>query len=245
MTAAPEVVATANGEMPVLRFSAGESAPSVLLATDVHGVNDFYRYLGSRLAESGFTTYVPDLFFRLGAAEDSSREAALRRRARLDDRQALADLTVVRQAFVAEGQRFGLLGFCLGGSLVLLAAADAPEAVTASYYGFPRGAPGALVAAEEPISAATRTRGPVLGIWGDQDYIDRDDIEELRSALDGSAADYDHRVYPGVGHAFLGGLTEPGPSSAAAHASWQVTTSFLGRHLLGDRARLGSSRSGA
>jgi carboxymethylenebutenolidase len=230
--AVTEVVATSDGEMPVLRYSAtDEGAPRVLLVTDIYGINDFYRYLGSELAGLGLTTYVPDLFFRLGPTEAGNREAALERRGRLDDQLALADLVGTQEKFVADGDSFGLLGFCLGGSLAMLAAADAPGAVTVSYYGFPRGAPGAKVAAEEPIAAAARTTGPVLGIWGEEDYIDKGDIETLRSAFEQSPAQYEHAIYPGVGHAFLGGLTEEGPSSEASHDSWRRATSFLSQHL--------------
>lgn len=230
--ATTESVPTSDGDMPVLRFAAAdESAPTVLLATDIYGTNDFYRFLGSRLAHSGLTTLIPDLFFRLGPAKDDSRDAALQRRAQLDDRLALADLTAARAALVPSGQSYGLLGFCLGGSLALLAAADDPAAVTVSYYGFPRGAPGARVAAEEPISAASRITGAVLGIWGAEDYIDKDDIETLRAVLDAGPADYEHVIYDGVGHAFLGGLTESGRSSVAAQDAWRKTTEFFGLRL--------------
>jgi carboxymethylenebutenolidase len=230
--ATTETVPTSDGDLPVLRFAAAdESAPTVLLATDIYGTNDFYRFLGSRLANAGLTTLIPDLFFRVGPAEDDGRDAALERRARLDDPLALADLTATRTALVPAGRSYGLLGFCLGGSLALLAAADDPNAVTVSYYGFPRGAPGARVAAEEPIGAASRITGAVLGIWGAEDYIDKDDIETLRAALDAGPADYQHVIYDGVGHAFLGGLTEGGPSSVAAQDAWRRTTEFFGLRL--------------
>jgi carboxymethylenebutenolidase len=217
-----------------------------VIATDIYGVTPFYEHLGALLAGGGYRVAIPDLFHRLGPASDSSRDAALARRAKLDDQRALADLEQVIGALATRGQggtpepfgtagpggsRYAMVGFCLGGSLALLTAAAHPEQATVTYYAFPRGAPNPLVAAPDPIDVAASIQGPVLGFWGRDDYIDAAEVDLLTRELARSGRPQRTVWYDGAGHSFLSGLTEPGPSSAAAADSWQSTMTFLAEHV--------------
>jgi carboxymethylenebutenolidase len=208
----------------------GGTGPWVIVATDIFGVTPFYEYIGSLLAEAGYRVAIPDLFHRVGSARDGSREAALERRALLDDLRALADLEAVLEAVAVSGplgHRYAMMGFCLGGSLALLTAAAHPEQATVTYYAFPRGAPNARVPAPAPIDVAASIQGPVLAHWGREDYIDADEVELLARALSQGTAPNRIVWYEGAGHSFLSGLTEPGRNSAAATDSWRSTIAFL------------------
>jgi dienelactone hydrolase len=211
-----------------------EDRPWTVLATDIYGITPFYRHLAGLLATGGYRVAVPDLFHRIGPARDAGRAAALERRRRLDDRLALLDLGAVVDAVRETGARtgrFGMLGFCLGGTLALLSAARRPEQVTVTYYAFPRAAAGAAVAAEWPVNVAADIEGPVLGFWGREDYIDPNEVDDLRRALERGAAEHDIVWYDRAGHGFLAGLTETRTDSPAAQESWQHTRDFLGRQL--------------
>ena len=208
----------------------GGAGPWAIVATDIFGVTPFYEHIGSLIAEAGYRVAIPDLFHRVGPARDGSREAALERRAQLDDRQALTDLEAVLEAVAVPGPhggRYAMVGFCLGGTLALLTAAAHPEQATVTYYAFPRGAPNPRVRAPAPIDVAASIQGPVLAYWGREDYIDAGEVELLARALSQGTAP--HRIvwYDGAGHSFLSGLTEPGPNSAAASDSWHSTIAFL------------------
>jgi dienelactone hydrolase len=215
------------------------SHPAVVIATDIFGVTPFYQHLGGRLAEAGYRVAVPDLFHRIGPARDGSRDAALDRRRLLDDVQATADLDAAIEAVVADVAGSGeplrppyaVIGFCLGGSLALLSAAKRPEQATITYYAFPRGAPGARVPAPEPIEVAHSIQGPVLAFWGDQDYIDAAEIDQLAAALDCSPSKHEIVRYEGVGHSFLSGLTAAQEDSGVATASWSRSLAFLDTQL--------------
>jgi carboxymethylenebutenolidase len=208
--------------------------PWIVIATDIFGVTPFYRHLAALLAGAGYRVAVPDLFHRVGPARDAGREAALERRRLLDDRQALRDLDGVVAAVHGSGgpgPGFGVLGFCLGGTLALLSAARHPGQATVTYYAFPHAAPGAAVEAEWPVNVAAGIQGPVLGFWGRRDYISPDEVAELGAALERGAAEHEIVWYDGAGHSFMAGLTRDGTDSPAAHRSWQRTQEFFARHL--------------
>jgi carboxymethylenebutenolidase len=205
-----------------------------VIATDIYGVTPFYEHIGALLASGGYRVAIPDLFHRLGPASDSSRDAALTRRTKLDDQQALADLEHVITALGTPGpgeRSYAMVGFCLGGSLALLTAAAHPEQATVTYYAFPRGAPNPRVAAPAPIDVAASIQGPVLGFWGRDDYIDAGEVDLLSRELARSGRPHRTVWYDGAGHSFLAGLTEPGPNSAAAADSWHSTMTFLAEHV--------------
>ncbi|ANS32244.1 Carboxymethylenebutenolidase (plasmid) [Rhodococcus opacus] len=208
------------------------SGDTIVLLTDIFGVTPFYRHLAAMLAEKGHDVVIPDVFHRVGHATDPGRDAALARRRQLDDRLAIEDIERTVAHTVDDQQTFGVLGFCLGGSFALLTAAAHPNQVTATYYAFPKGAPGAKVPVKPPLEAADAIDGPVLCHWGRDDYIDHEEIDQLEQILASAPGPSEIRWYDNAGHSFLAGLTEPNhPSTAAAHDSWQRTVEFFERYL--------------
>lgn len=211
-----------------------DDRPWIVIATDIFGITPFYQHLAGLLAGAGYQVAIPDLFHRVGSARDASRDAALERRRRLDDQQVLDDLCAVVEAVGRSGPgtaRFGVLGFCLGGTLALLSAARYPDQVTVTYYAFPHAAPGAAVDAEWPANVASDIEGPVLGFWGREDYISPDEVSELAGALERGAVEHDIVWYDHAGHGFLAGLTESRSDSTAAQDSWKRTEEFFARRL--------------
>jgi carboxymethylenebutenolidase len=220
----------------VVEPAAASDGPWIVLVTDIYGVNVFYRHLAERLAAAGYRVATPDLFHRVGPARDDTREAAIERRGRLDDQQAFDDLEQVIDEAIVPGDdvvrpTFGAVGFCLGGTLALLSAADQPAQATVTYYAFPRAAAGAAVPAAHPVDVVGRVAGPVLAFWGREDYIDPAEVDELQSALDGAPGDAEIEWFEGAGHAFLGGLTEERADSEAARKSWARTLEFFSKQL--------------
>jgi dienelactone hydrolase len=76
--------------------------------------------------------------------------------------------------------------------------------------------------------------GPILGFWGDQDAgVGMDNVAELERRLDAAGVDFDHRIYPGLGHGFMAasGL-EPGAAGYdAACESWTLALEHWRRHV--------------
>ncbi|MEU8949376.1 dienelactone hydrolase family protein [Streptomyces sp. NPDC048489] len=210
----------------------GAEPPRIVIASDIFGVNPFYRYLAGLLAEQGYRVIVPDLFHRVGEARDAGRDAAFERRALLDDVRAVGDLGRVIDEIGGASGRFGMLGFCLGGTFALLTAAGRPNQATVTYYAFPKGVAGARIPTDEPIEVAARTAGPVLAFWGRQDYIDPGEVDLLDAALERAPGEHEVVWYERAGHSFLAGLSHQEHDSADAAAdSWQRTLGFFGKHL--------------
>jgi carboxymethylenebutenolidase len=209
-----------------------DASATIMLVTDIFGINPFYRHLAALLAKLGFQVVIPDVFHRVGPPTDASRDAALARRRLLDDRLAVDDVERVLDHTTSARSPFGTLGFCLGGSYALLTAATHPSQATVTYYAFPKGAPGAKVPVTEPLQVASAIAGPVLAHWGRGDYIDAGDVDQLTKALAEAPGESEVRWYERAGHSFLAGLTDPGHDAAAAATdSWERTVRFFHQHL--------------
>lgn len=211
----------------------GGQGPGVVILVDIYGCTPFYRQLNQRLASAGYVSLLPDVFFREGELAEVTREAAFARKAQLDDARALDDLLAATGWLAGRdevgGARLGLVGFCMGGTFALDIAAQRDDVATVGYYAFPAGMPGSNAPA--PLDVVDQLQGPMLCFWGDQDYIDMDEVARLGEQATAHGKDYDAIIYPGVGHGFLRGLVEDGADSEAAHDSWQRALAFLSAHL--------------
>jgi dienelactone hydrolase len=224
-------------KMPALlcRPQTGAGA-GVLVVADVFGRTPFYEDLAGRLALAGFTAMLPDFFFRQGQLAESTREAAMARRDLLDMNQSLVDLSQALdwlhlQPFAAG--RLGTIGFCMGGTFVLDLAAERDDLATVCFYGFPAGhtTPSSPPA---PLTLADQMNGPILGFWGDQDAgVGMDNVEKLAAALQARGVDFEHNVYPGLGHGFMAASRRDPEHEAydVACKSWTRTIEFYRTHI--------------
>lgn len=213
-----------------------QPAPAVLLIHDINGPNAFYQDLARRLAGLGYFTALPDFFHRQGPLRDDTREA---KRARMDEMtqfDTLADIQFVlhwlRDHDVSTGV-IGTIGFCMGGTLVMLAAArqPAPEA-TVAFYGFPRRerTPLAPILPSDKDEVATLS-SPMLAFWGDGDAgVGMDNVRAYDTLLDRYDKPHEFHVYPGIGHGFL--TFDPATDAfAASEDAWNRTLRFLAETL--------------
>lgn len=206
-------------------------APAVLVIHDIWGANDFYHDLARRLAGEGFAALLPDLFAREGPLPESTREAARARRARLDPARTQADV-VAALGWLRDrpdtGATVGAVGFCMGGTLAMLAAARAPvpDAVVA-FYGFPDADP------TPPLAEVDRLRAPLLAFWGDQDHgVGMDTVAAYQSALAAANSRHEIVIYPDYPHGFLS-FDPASPHAAGSADAWARTLAFLRAELGG------------
>jgi carboxymethylenebutenolidase len=90
-------------------------------------------------------------------------------------------------------------------------------------------------------------KGPILGLWGDQDAgVGMDNVTQLDTALTEAGVDHEFHVYPGLGHGFLkSSLEDEGtPGYKQACDSWTRTIAFYDalRRPEGAKGRPGASR---
>jgi len=212
-------------------------APAVLILHDINGPNAFYQDLARRLADAGFVAALPDLFFRLDPPADDSREAIRERSAQLSQAQTLGDIQAalfwLRDHNEHTTGGVGTIGFCMGGSLVMLAASREPvPSASVAYYGFPvrqrtPNNPALAIDEDEVANIAS----PLLGFWGDQDRpVGMDNVAAYDDKLKTYHKPHEFHVYPGLGHGFL--TFDPAATAfEASQRSWERTLAFLDEHL--------------
>lgn len=203
-------------------------APAVVLFQEVFGVNDNMRELALRLADNGFHTVVPDMFWRLqpGFERDESGLAeGMELASRLDFDLAVVDMTATLAHVRATPEcssRVGAVGFCLGGTLAYLFATSArvdgagPDAAV-SYYGS---------GVHDRLELAGDIACPMLFHYGDDDpYISRAQIAAVEAAVANRPDIAVHRY--AAGHAFSNFDAPSFYDADAADLAWGRTLAFL------------------
>ncbi len=206
----------------------GGSGPGVVLLQEIFGINDNMRGVADRLAGEGYVVLVPDMFWRLERRFERKDEAgfgdALAMVQRFDLETGASDLAAtvdhVRGMPGCTGT-VGAAGFCLGGTLALLAATRAGVDAAVSYYGSGN---------NDLLGEVRATTCPLLFHYGDQDpFIPEEKVAEVEGAVAGRPDTAVHRY--AAGHAFSNWDAPSMFDEAAAEAAWDRTLEFLARHL--------------
>jgi carboxymethylenebutenolidase len=220
--------------MPVFRAEPSiASRGNVIIIHDVYGAGQFYQDLARRLASEGYTAWLPNLFFRQGELAERTREAAFARRERWSTAQAVDDLAQTVDFVGQQGTgRIGTVGFCLGGTLVMLTSArDSRIDAGVIYYGFPANVVDDRGERFAPLEEVERVRSPLLGFWGDQDHgVGMENVERYRAALQAAGKRFDFTIYPGLPHGFLT-FHDASPNFDGSHDSWRQVMTYFGDYL--------------
>ena len=184
-------------------------ATAVVVIHEIFGVSDFIRQTTEQLAKDGFVAIAHDLLSRTGGTPAAGDSARVLIRA-LPRAQVMADLdgarAYLRGVRAARADAVGVIGFCWGGGQSFQYATHAPELKAfVVCYG---------PSAEAADMPKIRARG--LGVYAENDARINAGLPDVLAALRAAGKEYQHAVYPGVGHGFL--RTREGGAEAAAHA---------------------------
>jgi carboxymethylenebutenolidase len=213
---------TASG---YLATPASGSGQGVLVIQEWWGVDSGIKEMAGRLAAAGFVALVPDLYHGELAAHDEMDKAAHLMNSLPADRAArdmsgAIDYLAGHKAVTSQG--IGVVGFCMGGMLSFLIAANRPDKVTAvvPFYGFPQGA-------SEPDWSKLAAK--VNGHMAEKDsFFPPDAARALEAKLRGMGKDVTLKVHPGTGHAFMGPHNALGTLDLKLAAQiWPEVVSFL------------------
>jgi carboxymethylenebutenolidase len=238
----PGELGAAHGEQLVLtsadgtRFHASLAVPddagrfrdvSVLIYPDIRGLHAFYSQLALAFARLGFPTLAIDYFGRTAGLTD--RNDAFEHQPHVQQ-LSYPSLVADTEAGIAELQRRSpgsavvTVGFCLGGTLSLMAGAH-PQLELAGVVGFYAGmkrdfGDGTALDQAEAISV------PVLGLFGGADMgIPVEQVEELDRRLDPSGVEHEIVIYPGAPHSFFDRRSVEHADATAD--SWRRILAFL------------------
>jgi carboxymethylenebutenolidase len=238
-------IETTDGTCPAaLSIPEGEGPwPAVIMFPDAGGMRDTMRQMGERLSGLGYVVLVPDFYYRNGPYETVDMRTAFQNKETAERiigmMQGYTADMVVRdaKAFVdylgtlpekATGG-VGTTGYCMGGRLSLITAANLGEAIAAaaSFHG------GNIAKEEDPDSphhkaAAMKASIYVAGAIEDQSFPDEQKVA-LEKALTGAGVAHTIETYS-AHH----GFAVPDNASydeAAAERHWQAMENLFGSVL--------------
>jgi len=113
----------------------GDATAVVLLIQEWWGINDHIRDIAGRYANEGYICVAPDLF-RGKLAKDSTEAAQLMQGLAIEDGLGIIQAAIAETKRTHNVQKFGITGFCMGGTFALRAACEINElAAAAPFYG--------------------------------------------------------------------------------------------------------------
>lgn len=188
--------------------------PTMVQVHEVLGVTDHRQDMTQRIARQGIVTLTPDLFSRIGGKPPSGFATSVeRRRAAFlsaPDEQAMQDILAAHQYLTTRGDvigdRIGILGFCMGGSLALVTVCNsAVFKLFVDFYGALTKR-GELCEDWQPLSylpLVERLSCPIqIHIGTADEIISAEEVAEFERLLKAHGKDYELYLYEGDGHAF-------------------------------------------
>jgi carboxymethylenebutenolidase len=196
------------------------NGPGVLVLHAWWGLNDTMKAICTRLAESGFVAFAPDLYH--GKVADTIAGAETLAKAlnanHLQAEAEIAEATLfLNERADPAGRGLAVIGFSLGANYALdLAAAD-PEHIRSVvlFYGTGGGDYG-------------NSKAAYLGHFAENDEFEpQSNVDEQESSLRRAGRPVTFYRYPGTGHWFFEADRSGAYNQAAASLAWDRTLAFL------------------
>jgi carboxymethylenebutenolidase len=208
--------------------------PVVLVVQEIFGVHEHIKDVCRRLAKLGYMAIAPELFVRQGdVSKLKSIDEVRGVVSKVPDNQVLSDLDASVDWAKDHGgdvQRLAITGFCWGGRIAWLYAAQQPRLKAAvAWYGRLSGSTTPLTP-KNPIDVVGQLKAPVLGLYGGKDEgIPADTVAGFREALQKAGNPSQIQVYPDAGHAFFADY-RPSYRKDAAEDGWRRLQAWLKEH---------------
>jgi carboxymethylenebutenolidase len=229
-------VETADGTMPL--YEAVPDAPQggLVVIQEVFGVNSHIEDVTRRYADAGYHAVAPHIFHRTGSPTlpYTDFNQVIPHMKDLDDAKVLSDVDAAIAHLEAAGwgrPQLGIVGFCFGGRVSFLVAAERALGAAVGFYG------GGIVTSRFPqfpslVDRAPALRTPWMGLFGSDDQsIPLADVERLRTELHGSHMASEVVVFEGAGHGFHCDARPDHFNEKAAKEAFGQSLEWLGRHL--------------
>jgi carboxymethylenebutenolidase len=207
----------------------GGKGPGVLVIQEWWGVESGIKDMADRLGAAGFTALCPDLYHGELARHDEMDKAAELMNAMPADRAA-RDMSGAIDFLLSDdgatGDAVGVVGFCMGGMLAWLIAANRPDAVRAvvAFYGYPSGD---MEPDWSKLDAAVRGH-----MAEHDDFFGPEGARALEAKLRGMGKDVTMTVHAGTGHAFMATHNALGTRDEGKDAEiWPGVVAFLHERL--------------
>jgi carboxymethylenebutenolidase len=199
--------------------------PGVVVIQEWWGLVGHIKDVVDRFAAEGFMALAPDLY--AGESTEEPDEAGSMMMA-LQIPEVQKQLAGAADALLGkgstEGEKCGVVGFCMGGRLAIFGAASEPAKFSAcvNFYGIHPNA-------DPPLD---NLAAPVLGIFAENDeYASPAAVRALDYKLNNLNKHHEFVTYPGTQHAFFNDDRPEVFDRDAAADAWRRTIAFLKAHL--------------
>lgn len=222
-----EFASNGNTASGYLAVPEGGTGPGLLVIQEWWGVSQSLKDVCDRLADAGFVALAPDLYHgELADPEHQEMDKAAELMNAMPPDRAGRDMSGAVDYLAGHeavtGTGVGVVGFCMGGMLALIIAANRGDKITAAvpFYGYPSGD------AEPDWSGLTAVvRGHMAE---NDDFFGPAGATALEGKLQGLGKDVQLTVHAGTGHAFMGPHNALGTlDEARAERIWPEVIGFL------------------
>lgn len=206
-----------------------DKAPVVVVIHEIFGLTAWVRSVTDQLAAEGFVAIAPDLLSGKGphggGSNSVDRDEAIALVRDLDRKEVVRRLNATAEYATsrpAATSKFGVVGFCWGGSTSFAYATAQPGLSAAVvYYG-----------TSPDAAELAKIRAPVLGLYGGDDARVNQTIPAAEAEMKKLGKSYEHEIYDGAGHGFLRQQEgREGANAKAAEKAWPRTITFFRKHL--------------
>jgi carboxymethylenebutenolidase len=212
--------------------------PVVIVFEEIFGVNAHIRDVTERVAREGYLAVAPDIHYRHAAGaeykyDQEGMQKGMQLIAKLKQSEVFADtnatLSALRARKDVQGDKIGVMGFCIGGHLTFLVATTGEVRAAASFYGGGIAAMG-LGVPEPTVSRAGSIKGKIICLFGADDAMIPAD---QRNTIEVALKDVRHEivVYPGAGHAFFRDADPTKHRPEAAKDAWERVKRLFAEEL--------------
>lgn len=197
----------------------------VIVIQEWWGLVPHIKDIAERFAEAGFTALAPDLY--QGETTTSPDEAqrrfmALNIEETANELESAIDCLGKHPSIVHK--KLGVVGFCLGGQLALMAATVSDQiGAVVDFYGIhPNVHPD-----------FSKLTAPVLGLFGEQDdFVPLTAVQQLEAQIQKAGGTIESHTYSNAGHAFFNDTRPEAYNPTAAADAWNRTLAFLQQRLI-------------
>jgi carboxymethylenebutenolidase len=194
----------------------------VLVVHENRGLNPYVKDVARRLAKQGFVAFAPDALHPLGGYPGNDDDGRAMQKS-LDRNKIEQDFIAAAGFLKTHGMsngKLGVVGFCFGGYVSNMLAAEMPDVIVASvpFYGTP------------PKKNIDKIKAPLMLQFGELDKRVNKSWPDYETALKGISADYQAFVYEGANHGFHNDSTGR-YDEEKAELAWTRTLEFFKKHL--------------
>lgn len=195
--------------------------PGVIVIQEWWGINSHIKDVCDRFAAQGFLALAPDLYNgRVVAEPDEAAKAMMA--LQLQDASKQMTGAVKELLRRSGGSGVGVVGFCMGGGLAYVLAANQPELVKAlvPFYG--------VIPWPDAEPDYALIQAPIQGHYAEHDDASSPEIvRQLEQRLRSMGKSVEFFIYPGTEHAFFNDDRPEVYHAQSAMQAWDRTTQFL------------------